>query len=386
CSSRLVSERHGSVTPRWMMRIARDESSTPPINLDVTASSCVAVLPHSEDELPVFWWCPSVPADSCYVPFFVHGSALPATVSIAGSQGRQVRPPSSVEPDAFDPKSAWWIFRDLHELASSGMKDWTPDVRAVFDALEQEFERGLPEVIDRAVALRRSGRTDEAAAVLDAYSAACLDRALAAANELRVTIRSESAGSGPTELQPYLGRYQATYKPEVHTVVVREGRLAIDVPGQTVYELLDPDESGRRQFALTDQVSVSFVHDASGEVIGLTYHQGGMNLELLREGFEPPAEVQTDDVAAYLGRYRFEPANLAAKVVIQNGRLAVEVTGQMIFVLRKANDEGVWVARATDRIAVTFESGDAGTVTSMTMRQNGQPVVFQRVAVGEDDG
>ncbi|MHC4774407.1 MAG: C69 family dipeptidase, partial [Planctomycetota bacterium] len=58
CSSRLLGERHGSVTPRWMMRIARDESSTPPINLDVTASSCVAVLPQSQDELPVFWWCP----------------------------------------------------------------------------------------------------------------------------------------------------------------------------------------------------------------------------------------------------------------------------------------------------------------------------------------
>jgi secernin len=59
CSSRLLEDRHGSVTPQWMMRIARDESSTPPINLDVTASSCVAVLPQSQDELPVFWWCPS---------------------------------------------------------------------------------------------------------------------------------------------------------------------------------------------------------------------------------------------------------------------------------------------------------------------------------------
>ncbi|MHC4427476.1 MAG: C69 family dipeptidase, partial [Planctomycetota bacterium] len=105
CSSRLVEERHGSVTPRWMMRIARDESSTPPINLDVTASSCVAVLAQSEDELPVFWWCPAVPADSCYVPFFVHGSGLPANVSTAGTQGRSVRPPSSVDADSFDADS-----------------------------------------------------------------------------------------------------------------------------------------------------------------------------------------------------------------------------------------------------------------------------------------
>ncbi|MHC4129810.1 MAG: DUF3471 domain-containing protein, partial [Planctomycetota bacterium] len=378
CSSRLLGERHGSVTPRWMMRIARDESSTPPINLDVTASSCVAVLPQSQDELPVFWWCPS-----CYVPFFVHGSGLPAIVSVAGTQGRSVRPPSSVEADTFDPDSLWWIFRDLHDRASGGMEDRTPEVRAVFDALEKDFEQGLPDVIERAVALRRANQADDAAAVLDAYSAACLDRAIAAARELSAAIGAQSAASVPPQLQPYLGRYHATYKRETHTVVIREGRLAIDVPGQMIYELLDPDESGRRQFALTDQVAVSFVRDEAGAVLGLTYHQGGLDLELLREGFEPPVEVEADDVAAYLGRYRFAPAGLEATVLVQQGRLAVDVTGQMIFVLTRSDDEGVWAARATDQITVTFETGDDGTVPSMTIRQSGQPVVFQRVTEGD---
>ncbi|MHC4825618.1 MAG: C69 family dipeptidase, partial [Planctomycetota bacterium] len=386
CSSRLLEERHGSVTPRWMMRIARDESSTPPINLDVTASSCVAVLPQSQDELPVFWWCPAVPGDSCYVPFFVHGSGLPAIVSVAGTQGRSVRPPSSVEADTLDPDSLWWTFRDLHDRASGSMEDRTPELRAVFDALEKDFEQGLPEVIERAVSLRRAGQADDAAAVLDAYSAACLDRAVAAANELRAAIGAEPSASVPPSLQPYLGRYYATYKEETHTVVIREGRLAIDVPGQMVYELLDPDESGRRQFALTDKVAVSFVHAASGEVLGLTYHQGGLDLELLREGYVPPAEIEADEAAAWLGRYRFAPAGLNATVLIHHGRLAVDVTGQMIFVLRRSDDEGVWVARATDQITVTFETGDDDTVPSMTMRQSGQPVVFQRVTEGEGDG
>jgi secernin len=359
CSSRLLEDRHGSVTPQWMMRIARDESSTPPINLDVTASSCVAVLPQSQDELPVFWWCP---------------------------QGRSVRPPSSVEADAFDPDSLWWIFRDLHDRASGGMEDRTPQVRAVFDALEKDFEQGLPDVIERAVSLRRAGQSDDAAAVLDAYSAACLDRAMAAARELSAAFGAQSTASVPPQLQPYLGRYHATYKQETHTVVIREGRLAIDVPGQMVYELLDPDESGRRQFALTDKVAVSFVHAASGEVLGLTYHQGGLDLELLREGYVPPAEIEADEAAAWLGRYRFAPAGLNATVLIHHGRLAVDVTGQMIFVLRRSDDEGVWVARATDQITVTFETGDDDTVPSMTMRQSGQPVVFQRVTEGEGDG
>jgi secernin len=381
CTSGLLQERHGSVTPQWMMRIARDESSTPPVNLDVTASSCVAVLPGSQDELPVFWWCPAVPGDSCYVPFFVHGGGLPPMVSVAGTHGRVVRAPSGVDADAFEETSYWWIFRDLHDRASAGMNDRTPEIRAVFDALEQDFQDGLPEVLERAVSLRRAGKADEAAAVLDAYSAACLDRVVAAANEMRTAFGTE-AGGVPPHLQPYLGRYRTTYKRETHTVLIREGRLAIDVPGQMVYQLAEPDESGRRQFALTDQVSVSFLRDAAGAVLGMTYHQGGMDLELLREGFEPPPEVEADDVAAFLGRYRFDEAGLDATVLIQDGRLAVDVTGQMIFVLTRSDDGDAWRARATEHITVTFETGDGGGVTSMTMRQRGQPTVFRPISPG----
>ena len=93
------------------------------------------------------------------------------------------------------------------------------------------------------------------------------DRAVAKANELREAMTGAVAGAIPSQFQPYLGRYDATHKRAVHTVIVQGGRLAIDLPGQRVYELLDPDESARRQFAMTDQIAVSFVHDDDGDVI-----------------------------------------------------------------------------------------------------------------------
>lgn len=378
CSSGLLRERHSTVDPRWMMHIARDESSTPPINLDKTASSCVAVLPKSADELPVFWWAPAVPGDSCYVPFFVHGSGLPEIVTRAGTQGRAVRPPSGVEADTFAPDSYWWIFRDLHDLATKGVKNRTPEVREAFDALERDFEQGLPAVIEKAVALRKAGHTDEASKVLDDYSEACLNLAIAKANELRQAMSEDVAGDIPPQFQPYLGRYDATHKREVHTVIVQGGQLAIDVPGQMVFKLLDPDESGRRRFAISAQISVSFVHDENDNVIGMTYHQGGMDLEMWREGYELPVEVNPKDVEAYLGQYRFAPAKLEATVIVERGRLAVDVKGQMIFVLRPGEAEGTWVARATDQIVITFQTGDDGEITTMTILRAGQPVVFQR--------
>ncbi len=380
CSSGLLQDRAGAIDPRWMMRIARDESSSPPINLDRTASSCVAVLPKSDDDLPVFWWAPSVPGDSCYVPFFVHGGELPEIVSAAGTQGRAVRPPIGVAPDSFADESYWWIFRDLHDLASGGAVNRTPEVRATFDALEREFEQGLPVIIEKAVALRNSGRFNEASQTLDAYTEACLERTIAKAYELRSTMTEENEGAVPSQFAPYLGVYNTTHKRESHTVKMQGGRLAIDTSNQRVFELLDPDESGRRQFAITDQVSVSFMHDEAGDVIGMVYHQGGMNLECWRDGYEFPAEVTAQGVQALLGDYRFAQANLDAKVFVDRGRLAVDVPGQMIFVLRQGEAESEWVSRATDQIRMTFQMDAEGVVSTMTIMQAAQPVVFERLA------
>ena len=45
----LLEEKNGEVTTRWMKRIARDRSTYPSLDLDQTASSCVAVLPKSQE-------------------------------------------------------------------------------------------------------------------------------------------------------------------------------------------------------------------------------------------------------------------------------------------------------------------------------------------------
>ena len=106
-SRQLLVEQQGQITPQWMKRIARDHyedtflqgpyfdaadpdfhslcmhSSAADFTWGNTASSCIAVLPRSVSELPVFWWTPGPPCNGCYVPFFVHGSQLPAVVTAA---------------------------------------------------------------------------------------------------------------------------------------------------------------------------------------------------------------------------------------------------------------------------------------------------------------
>jgi secernin len=273
CSQRLLEEKEGKVTPRWMMRIARDRSSNPSIDLDQTASSCVAILPNTSDEPPVFWWCAATPSSSCYVPFFVHGSKLPAIVSAAGPIGNSVTPPSEVEPDSFSDQSYWWLYRDLCDKVNLDWKERNAVVRAEFDKLEKEFAAGIPAVIARAVELRKAGKVDAAAKILDDYTAECVKKSVAKVNELRGSL---GAIEIPNEYLPYVGTYVANFGPYKNAkfgVLVRNNRLAVDIPGQMVVELKDPDEEGLRFFTVSPTVAVSFSQDAEGQVQGLKFHQ-----------------------------------------------------------------------------------------------------------------
>jgi secernin len=155
-----------------------------------TASSCVAVLPKEPGELPVFWWTPGPPCNGCYVPFFPHGSRLPAIVSSAGGMGKQVIPANQAGEDTFSPASYWWLFRQLNDRvkgdAIKSLPGYYPQrnrqVRARFDALEQEFSAQLPQVMARAAENRQNPL--EVARILDQFSAACVDKVLAAIEDL----------------------------------------------------------------------------------------------------------------------------------------------------------------------------------------------------------
>ena len=208
-SQHLLAEKAGQITPEWMMRIARDHyegtflqgpyfDAADPDFLTLcmhvspadftwgnTASSCVAVLPKSHAELPVFWWTPGPPCNGCYVPFFVHGSRLPEIVSSAGTFGKKVVAPPQAQPDTFSPDSYWWLFRRLMDSVKGDPVNSLPDhypnrnrrVRAAFDTLEREFEAEVPEVIRKAIKARETDK-EAAAHILDEFSERCVNRVI----------------------------------------------------------------------------------------------------------------------------------------------------------------------------------------------------------------
>ncbi len=182
-SRRLLAERAaaGKIDVRWMMHVSR----SPSIGLNVTASGSVAVLPNTDAQLPVYWWCPSVPTASCFVPFFVHGSGPPEIVTKAGTYGTHDERPSKTGRDRFSADSYWWLFRDLADTVRADRKARQPIVTKAFETLEKDFAAGLGEVVTRAARLRKAGQSDKARALLDAYTAACVKRAVVQVNALR---------------------------------------------------------------------------------------------------------------------------------------------------------------------------------------------------------
>jgi secernin len=366
CSLGLLEEKRGEVTLDWMKRIARDRSTNPSIDLDQTASSCVAVLPSTEENLPVFWWCASTPSSSCYVPFFVHGSGLPEIVSAAGTFGKKVIAPEQALQDSFSENSYWWLFKDLRDLTNIDWAGRNPIVRGEFDALEAEFAEGLSDVINQAVELRRSGKADDAAKVLDDYTATCVNKAVAKANELR--LRFEEAGV-PELYRSYIGTYIAnfgSYDNAEFEVKVQNNSLAVDIPGQGVAELKDADEEGLWYFKVSNRVAVSFAKKEEESPSSLRFHETAVFPRKKIENEEPKMGIP-ETFLPYVGTYTIPMSQAEFSVLVIDDRLALQTPDGEIIELAETDMEGHWIFVEDEKNSVSFVLNRNGEISAMSL-------------------
>ena len=372
-SCSLLLDAHGGISAGTMKAVARDQGSDPSIDLDQTASSCVAVLPAGEG-IPVLWWCAARPSNGCFIPCFVHGSSLPGTLSRAGTFGKRVVPPSRAEPDGFSEDSYWWLFRDLTDMVNADRPARQPEVRAEFDALEAEFESGLRGVLDEASALKGAGDYAGASAVLDAYTASCVQAAVSKVNELRERYRGQTVEI-PSRFRPYVGTYVGNFGPFQDTefvVKVQNERLAVDVPGQMVFELLEPDDEGKWYFAISPLVSVSFKEDGLGGVIALTFDQAS---ELTRDAardsaFARPEAGIPEEHRLLVGRYIVPPGLAEVNVSSRGGDLILEVPSQGETIeLLPPDEKGRWYFAGDEAAAISFIEDESGRAEKLHLHQ-----------------
>jgi CubicO group peptidase (beta-lactamase class C family) len=172
------------------------------------------------------------------------------------------------------------------------------------------------------------------------------------------------------EYAKYLGIYTANFGPFKNagfTVTVQNGRLALDIPNQRVYELIEPDDEGLMYFKTTNEIAVSFVLDDGGSVTTLLLHQSGYIFELLK-GSPAQGEVYPEDMGRYVGTYETEDPNVTMGVVIVEGRLALDIPGQPAALeLYPPDENGIWNMRVNPSIAIGFNESEDGEVLSLNL-------------------
>jgi len=193
----------------------------------------------------------------------------------------------------------------------------------------------------------------------------------------------EPADDGVIEdYEPYIGKYIANFgqfKDEIFTVLVQNDRLAIDVPGQQVFELKEPDEEGKWYFVISNEIAVSFESDENDNVIGMKMYQVGMTFDLPREGVEIAPEIPLDELQKYLGSYHSEELGITVEVLVQNNRLAVDWPGEMVYEMHPPDEEGIWVFRVSEDFTLKFNETPDGLIESLTYYQAGMEFIMTQI-------
>ena len=202
-----------------------------------------------------------------------------------------------------------------------------------------------------------------------------LDRELLHSNKPPVPI--------PERLKPYLGTYYAnfgSYKNTPFKVIFQGGKLALDIPDQLIFELTDPDKDGRREFAVSDKVTLGFEQDSQGKVVSMNLKQSGMSFDLPTK----PAKLEVlkkEAVEKYIGKYQREEDGVMVEVIFKDGTLRVAIPSMGVDLeLAPRADMKSWDVRAVPGNVITFQEEKDGTVASFTVETaGGKKLVRKRV-------
>jgi CubicO group peptidase (beta-lactamase class C family) len=86
------------------------------------------------------------------------------------------------------------------------------------------------------------------------------------------------------QLKEHLGKYYGERLKETLELLIQNNHLALDIPGQMVYELHPPDTEGRWYFRLSKRAYLTFAEpdSESGKIPSFTYHEGEAHLRYER--------------------------------------------------------------------------------------------------------
>jgi len=195
-----------------------------------------------------------------------------------------------------------------------------------------------------------------------------------------------SADAKELELEQYAGTYIANFADFTDAefkVLVLEDKLAVDIPGQQVFELKQPDAEGKWYFALTNQIAVSFQRNGRDAVVGLSVHQAGFQFEVPREGVAVEVVEAPPEFKKYVGTFVRAIGGKHIKILIQGGRLAMEDKGKVLE-FNTPDADGHASLRARADFGATFKTDSDGKVVSLVFHGSSGDRLFTRLEEAPD--
>ena len=179
----------------------------------------------------------------------------------------------------------------------------------------------------------------------------------------------------------FTGDYVANFGPfndvNFRFLITKDGRPAVDVPGQTTYELKDPDAEGKWYFAITDAIAISFDKDAKGGIKQMKMYQAGMTFILpprtsKANTSEAKIEIPLEELQQYVGSYFSVKMNAAFQVKIQNNHLALDIPNQRVVELNIPDKNGHRTFRANTAFSVLLEANEKGKIETLSIFRDGK--------------
>lgn len=172
----------------------------------------------------------------------------------------------------------------------------------------------------------------------------------------------------PEQFKDCIGKYLFAERDRVFEVLYQDGSLAVDIPGQQVLALNEPDETGVLYPKMTRQINFSFVKDLYGNVHELKLQQI-IPLQKKSE-LEIGEKNIPETVKPLLGNYLFPQAQVEFKVFYEEGVLAInDPLAKKVIKLQEPNENGIWKDEFNIN-EVLFEKNAEDEVTGMTIYSN----------------
>lgn len=165
------------------------------------------------------------------------------------------------------------------------------------------------------------------------------------------------------ELRPYLGVYRLEQANMDWTVLIRNNRLAVDVPSEMIYDLRPANDEGWRVFRAKDDLMLRFRMADNGSIEGMEMRNGSNDLFLPWKGASADALPSLDEIFAVMKLDERQAALDAwngSTFVMDMNLEQSGVTGKLI---AAADGKGRFTAKAdfgifgTGRTALDHESG-----------------------------